>query len=590
MKLTELFTGMRLLVIISVLTFLLPSLSYAQTGGPYPHITPQKPKPVPFSPKITVKSRKSSASKEIAIPSLKGIVFIPSVKDFNPHGVSGSILWKNGLYIRSLPFLRNPAFLKDMESKLNKPLTFGGINEIISAVRLLYKSHSRPFVDVVAPPQNISSGILQVVVMEYRVGAVKVSGNRWFSSSFIIFQSGLRTGQTLSETDLVSGINWLNENPFLHSDAILSPGRTIGGMDINLLVKDLVPFRVYAGYDNQGIPALGMNEWNAGFNWGNVFGSGQMLSYQIAQSFNAKYRADSLSYDIPFPWHGRLEFLGSYATAVPYINKYFSELGRNAQASVYYKQELPLVSVNGIILKQTAGLGYDLKTTNNNLAFGGVQVFSGTAQIDQLPVFYKISEADPYGLTVFNNRLVISPGDMNADNSTASFNTIYPGTRSDYLYDNALLSRTEFLPLKTDIVSSLNCQIANHNLLYSEQLAAGGLYSLPGYAPDAVTGSKGIILNEEFKLPPVGFSAFNIPSILRLGLFWDYADLSSVENVSAVTGLPNTAVLASTGVIMHMEVANYLDLRFALGWRLRHMPQGSYGKGLSADILLSVGI
>jgi hypothetical protein len=79
MKLTELFTGMRLLVIISVLTFLLPSLSYAQTGGPYPHITPQKPKPSVSAPAITVKSRKKNVSGIIVIPSLKGVVFVSSV-------------------------------------------------------------------------------------------------------------------------------------------------------------------------------------------------------------------------------------------------------------------------------------------------------------------------------------------------------------------------------------------------------------------------------------------------------------------------------------------------------------------------------
>ena len=401
MKLTELFTGMRLLVIISVLTFLLPSLSYAQTEGPYPHITPKKPKPVPSAPKITVKSRKSSVSKEIAISSLKGIVFIPSVKDFNPHGVSGSILWKNGLYIMSLPFLKNPAFLKNMESKLNKPLTFGGINEIISAVRLLYKSHSRPFVDVVTPPQNVSSGILQVVVMEYRVGAIKVSGNRWFSSSFIVSQLNIGTGQTLSETDLSSGINWINENPFLHTEAILSPGKVPGNMDINILAKDVNPFRIYAGFDNQGISSLGMNEWDAGFNYGNAFGLGHMLSYQAAQSFNARFRSQSLSYDIPFPWHGRLELLGSYSTAVPSINPDFQELGRNAQASAYYKQELAERRWKRVILKQTIGIGYDFKTTNTNLAFGGVQVFQGTAQIDQFPIFYSLTENDSYGITVF---------------------------------------------------------------------------------------------------------------------------------------------------------------------------------------------
>jgi outer membrane protein assembly factor BamA len=93
------------------------------------------------------------------------------------------------------------------------------------------------------------------------------------------------------------------------------------------------------------------------------------------------------------------------------------------------------------------------------------------------------------------------------------------------------------------------------------------------------------MLNEEFKLPRFNFSG----SVTRLSLFWDYADLSSVSNVSGYTGLPSTAVIASTGVKLHADISKYLDLRFALGWRLRHMPYGSYGKGLFEDIVATAG-
>ena len=113
MRLTELFTGKHVLIITSVLTFLLPSFSYAQTGGPSPHITSQKPKPSVSAPAITVKSRKKNVSGIIVIPSLKGVVFVSSVKSFNKNGVSPSVL-VNGLYIKSLPLLNNAAFIKNI--------------------------------------------------------------------------------------------------------------------------------------------------------------------------------------------------------------------------------------------------------------------------------------------------------------------------------------------------------------------------------------------------------------------------------------------------------------------------------------------
>ena len=589
MKIFKFIFNFAIISSLPALCFLsFPSLSYAQTEGPYPHTVPQKPKPLSPSGKVTVKPLKKNkpvekTSNAVIIPSLKGIAFV-SYKSFDKNGVSPSILNK-GLYLKSFPVLNDSSFINPLSGFLFKPLTLKGLKSIISLTRYVYSKNNISFMDVTAPPQNVSNGILQIVIIKYKVNRINVTGNKYFSSSYIKYESGIRKGQTPSKKGLLSSINWLNQNPFMRSDAVLSPGKTPGSIDIDLLTKDVIPFRVYAGFDNQGIPSLGMNEWNAGFNWGNVFGQGQMLSYQIAQSFNTRYRSNALSYDIPFPWQGRLELLASYSTASPSINRYFSELGRNAQVSIYYKQNLNTFNIGTLSLGQSVGIGYDFKTTNNNLAFESIQVFNGVAQIDQFPLFYRLTEHDPYGYTSLNNRLVISPGDMNADNSTSSFNTIYAGTRSDYIYDNISLLRHEDLPSGTAFVSSLIYQTANHNLLYSEQLSAGGIYSSPGYAADAISGSKGVMLNEEFKLPRFNFSG----SVTRLSLFWDYADLSSVSNVSDYTGLPSTAVIASTGVKLHADISKYLDLRFALGWRLRHMPYGSYGKGLFEDIVVTVG-
>lgn len=571
---------------------LLPSASFAQNVAYPPHTVPSKPKA--RVPRITIKHRERHASSRIAIPYLKGIVIVSSVKDFKPKGVSFK-----GVSISGLPILNTPSFINYIESRLNKPLTFNGIQGITRNIDNIYKSHGLPFMDAIVPPQNVSRGTLQVVVVQYKVSRITVSGNKWFSDNYILSFSGIAKGEALSEASLASGMDWLNSNPFIHADAILSPGVNPGDMDVKLLTKDVMPLRIFAGYDNQGIPSLGINEWDLGFNYGNLFGSGQMLSYEYAQSFSTRYRAQSLSYEIPFSWKGRVELLGSYATASPHMDSHFNELGRNSQVSLYYKQGLPYYIHNGFVIKQTVGLGYDFKTTNNNLVFGGVQVFQGVAQIDQFPVFYSFFEKDPYGMISLANRFVLSPGDFNADNSDASFNSIYPDTRSKYEYDNLNLSRLEYLPFGFSFYSSADFQAASRNLIYTEQLAAGGLYTVQGYLTDTATGSRGVILREELNLPPVNIAPVfqgtvpayrNAPLPVSLGLFWTYADLSSVNNVSASTGLPDTSVLESVGPELKMDIKGYLSLDFALGWRLRHLPYGSYGKGLFEDVVVTLSI
>jgi hypothetical protein len=181
------------LAFASLALFLFSSPAYAQTGGPYPHIAPVKPKAPSFTPSITVKHPKPVSSNRIAVKLLKGIAFVSSAKGFNKNGVSPSVLNSEGLYFKSLPVLNNASFITSISSYINKPLTFKGLGNIISLVRSLYKSNGISFIDVTAPAQNVSSGVLQIVVMPYKVGSIKVSGNRYFSKNYIISQSGIRS-------------------------------------------------------------------------------------------------------------------------------------------------------------------------------------------------------------------------------------------------------------------------------------------------------------------------------------------------------------------------------------------------------------
>ncbi len=128
-----------------------PSLSFGETGV-YPHLSPSKPAVRP-SPEASFKPRRVVSTSRIAVPFLKGIVFISSPKYFNPNGVS-----LNGISVKGLPFLKTPSFLKKVSSFLNRPLTFKGIKEIVSSVDKIYKERGFPFIDALTPPQDVSCG------------------------------------------------------------------------------------------------------------------------------------------------------------------------------------------------------------------------------------------------------------------------------------------------------------------------------------------------------------------------------------------------------------------------------------------------
>ena len=59
---------------------------------------------------------------------------------------------------------------------VDRPLSRKLIAEVQAAVAAAYREAGRPFVSVTLPPQEVSSGVLQLRVIVFKVGGIKVTG------------------------------------------------------------------------------------------------------------------------------------------------------------------------------------------------------------------------------------------------------------------------------------------------------------------------------------------------------------------------------------------------------------------------------
>jgi len=190
---------------------------------------------------------------------LRGLVFVNGAGALQPAGISPEGAG-NGVDVRQLPLLATPGFDAAVRPYLGRPLTRGDLDAIVRIVQNAYRTSEHPFVDVGAPPQNVQSGVVQIVVTEYRVGAIEVTGNRHFSTRLIQGMSDLKSGDVLTLPRLRGALDDYNQNPFLTVDGVVRPGQSTGTTDLVLEAHDRLPVRVYAGYDNQGVPTLGRDE------------------------------------------------------------------------------------------------------------------------------------------------------------------------------------------------------------------------------------------------------------------------------------------------------------------------------------------
>jgi hemolysin activation/secretion protein len=571
--------------LLTICCFALPHLARAQA---YQRIAPQTVPPAP-TPQVQPPAPPPPLpfSATVILPALKGVVFVSSMADVQRSGLPAPSGGNGAVDVVNVARLNDPRFISQIQNSIGKPLTFTDLYKISGKARAWFAAEGHPFVDVVVPPQNIASGVVQIVVSEYRIGQIGVTGNKWFSSQLTENQSQLHSGQTMSLSELQTDLDNLNQNPFRQVDAIFGPGATPGTTNLTLQTRDEFPVRIYAGYDNQGVPGLGRNEYNVGFSWGNAFGRDQTISYQLTRSFTGRYTGNALSWDIPLPWRDLLEVFGSYEQERPVSPIYFTSSGVSAQASLRYIHALP-----GLVwLHQRIAIGYDFKTTNNNLEFGGTSVNKNDAEIDQFPIIYTADISDPLGQSEFTNTLYLSPGGLTGANNNAAVSAITPGASASYVYDQIGLRRLFNLPEGFSSTTQLLAQVANHNLLSSEQLAAGGLTTVPGYDTDTALGSKGVFAREDLKTPP--FSVLNLLGVhsrfddsSQAGAFLAYAHTAQV---SPIPYQVNTADLASAGVEVASQINANASVNFAMGWQLRNAPY-TQKHGAFGDVSVSFGL
>ena len=198
----------------------------------------------------------------VVVPSLKGLVFVAAAGDLQKSGLTTA-----GVSLKAVPMLNEPAFQQEVSSYIGHPLTFAQLNEITSQVATFYKAQNHPLVNVVAPEQDVSTGVIQILVQEYRVGEVRVEGNRWFSDKVIAAPIRLSHGDTIDTQKLLTELDSANANPFRRVDLVYQPDAQPGYTDLVLNTKDRFPVTAYSGFDNSGTYVTGRSRWNLGATW-----------------------------------------------------------------------------------------------------------------------------------------------------------------------------------------------------------------------------------------------------------------------------------------------------------------------------------
>ncbi|WP_170211107.1 ShlB/FhaC/HecB family hemolysin secretion/activation protein [Neokomagataea tanensis] len=475
---------------------------------------------------------------------------------------------------------------------LNRPASLETFSKLESAVTRWYRGRGHAFVSVAVPPQRIHNGMLTITVLEYKIGKIDVIGNRWFAAWQIRARSALKSGDIPTLQSLQGDLTWANANPFFTVDTLFRPGKTVGTTDVALDVSDRFPVYAFAAYNNQSDPTTGRLNWNLGVTWGNAFALGQTVSYQYTRADSGRSTSHLGSWSIPLlSLRDQVLIFGTYSSTAPIAPPPYTNAGVSSQISIRYEHNLPhIVLGSGFGIDGLLRLGFDWKETMSDQYKNGHPIVLATADTTQFVVDYTGSLQDPLGKTEIHNILAYGPGGLIGHTSAYAYDMIVPHAKPDYVYDRLTLTRTISLPAGFSSTTTLTGQLATHNLLYSEQLEAGGIGTVRGYYVNTSFGSEGAQVSEEVHAQPLSIAkTLNLGAGFAdketLGVFWDWAENSQRR---AAEGFGNKTGLASVGIDLNSTINRVTNINFDMGYRLRALP-GSHEHGNFCDFAVVMG-
>lgn len=453
-----------------------------------------------------------------------------------------------------------------------KALTMEIIAEIQQEVVSYYRAFDHPIVTVVVPEQDLSQNVLTLHVVEAKIGEVSFKGNEWFSEKRLLQYTRLYPGERIDSTKVMKQLFWLNRNPFRDSQVVLQPGEEQGTTDILFYTQDRIPVRPYAGIDNTGIKQTGRNRFLAGLTWGNGFNRDHIITYQYIASFHVdRFSAHTVHWTIPIQTlQHLLDFYGGYSKVKPKMPVGFRNEGDSWQISGRYI--LPFNPSKRYTHELSAGIDY--KNTNNNLFFEEGSLIANAVQITQVVAKYTGDYHNDYNKTLFSGEIVWSPGDLFVNKNEANYEELRPFSNTIYAYFRGYAFTQFTLPRDFSASCSFQFQIANKNLLPTEEFGIGGYDTVRGYTERTLNFDNAFVVQTEFRTPPISFFHWNgwkegNRDLFQFLVFLDYG-VGDVHKDAP--GILSSGYLLGMGPGIRYTITPYLNLRLDTGFKLHNIP------------------
>ncbi|HEY1661135.1 MAG TPA: POTRA domain-containing protein [Verrucomicrobiae bacterium] len=164
-------------------------------------------------------------------------------------------------------------------------VSFAGIQAVVEQLQLAYHDRGYATVAVTLPQQKLTNATVKIQILEGRLAAINVVGNRYFSSNNVMRAlPSLRTNILINAPVLQAELNRANANQDRQIYTLVGPGPEPGTSELTLKVKDQLPLHGKLEFNNQSSPGTPELRVNSSAVYGNLWGMDHSLGVQYSFS------------------------------------------------------------------------------------------------------------------------------------------------------------------------------------------------------------------------------------------------------------------------------------------------------------------
>ena len=180
------------------------------------------------------------------------------------------------------------------------------LNELLKAITDYYLGKGRVTSRAYLPQQDLSSGHLQVLVVEGKLEALRSAEGSTVTERELAMAFPGKVGEALNLREIEQLVDQLNRLPSKQAQMELTPGKQVGGSDVVVKNTAQKPWRASLSRNNDGQKSTGEQQWGAGLEWDSPLGLGDQLMLRGGHDAISDHQKTSkntmLYYNVPWGW------------------------------------------------------------------------------------------------------------------------------------------------------------------------------------------------------------------------------------------------------------------------------------------------